>query len=135
MSREQRRELQGVVQKLHRGSAKIAQEVVQKLHEGSAKIAPNNIIYNIVDNIVDNILSREQKIYRGYAVKRIRGMRSNAYGVCGQTHTGYAVKRITKIHLLIIHLLKIHLLIIILSREQRKRSTQRNFFEFVDTFC
>ena len=86
MSREQRRELQGVVQKLHRGSAKIAQEVVQKLHEGSAKIAPNNIIYNIVDNIVDNILSREQKIYRGYAVKRIRGMRSNAYGVCGQTH-------------------------------------------------
>lgn len=65
------------MQKLHRGSAKIAQEVVQKLHGGSAKIAPNNIIYNIVDNIVDNIL----------------------------------------------------------SREQRKRSTQRNFFEFVDTFC
>ena len=23
----------------------------------------------------------------------------------------------------------------ILSREQRKKSTQRNFFEFVDTFC
>ena len=65
------------MQKLHEGSAKIAQEVVQKLHEGSAKIAPNNIIYNIVDNIVDNIL----------------------------------------------------------SREQRKKSTQRNFFEFVDTFC
>ena len=61
-------------------------EVVQKLHEGSAKIAPNNIIYNIVDNIVDNILSREQKLYRGYAVKHDTGMRSNAYGVCGQTH-------------------------------------------------
>ena len=42
--------------------------------------------------------------------------KSNAQGVCVQTHTGYAVKRITKIHLLSIHLLKILLLIIILSR-------------------
>lgn len=50
------------MQKLHGGSAKIAQEVVQKLHGGSAKIAPNNILYNIVDNIVDNnIVERAKK--------------------------------------------------------------------------
>ena len=39
-----------VVQKLHRGSAKIASEVVQKLHRGSAKIAPYNNIYNNINN-------------------------------------------------------------------------------------
>ena len=76
-----------------------------------------------------------QKFNRGSA-KTLQGVvHSNVIRVYIQTYTGYAFKRATKIYLLMIHLLNIHLLIILLSREQRKRSTQRNFFEFVDTFC
>ena len=56
-------EAEEVVQKMHGGSAKIAQGVVQKLHGGSAKIAPNNILYNIVDNIVDNNIVENAEKY------------------------------------------------------------------------
>ena len=59
-----------VVQKLHKGSAKIAPEVVQKLRKGSAKIAHNNNIYNNIDNnsfydiniLKDYYLSKEKII-------------------------------------------------------------------------
>ena len=52
----------GVVQNLHRGSAKIAQGVVQNLHGGSAKIAPNNNIYNKYNNTDNTICGNKSQI-------------------------------------------------------------------------
>lgn len=49
------------VQNLTQGSAENAPGVVQKMHRGSAKNAPNNNIYNNINNNIDNIIPIELK--------------------------------------------------------------------------